>query len=105
MVAAALCICTMATVSCSDDDNNTSAMKFSSSKVEVIEDSTQTVKVTGCTTPLTVKSSSDSIATVTADSATVSIKGVKAGTATILVTDSKKLTGTISVTVSKATTK
>ncbi len=92
------CLSAIVFASCSNDDDNKS-MKFSSSAVEVGVDSTQTVSVLNCTTPLTVTSSDSKTATVTADSTTLKIKGVKAGTATISVTDASKQTGSLIVKV------
>ncbi len=102
MAMAVVCLSAVALVSCSDDDDNgssSSSMKVSATKVEVAVDSTQTVSVTNCTTPLTVKSGDESIATVAADNTTLTIKGVKAGTANVVVTDAKNQTATITVTV------
>lgn len=89
----------VAFASCSDDDDNTSAIKFNPSTVSVAVGGTQKVKVAGGDGTYTAKSSDDKTATVTVDKATITVKGVKAGKATVLVTDSKKVTGSLSITV------
>ena len=81
--------------SCSDDDDNTPAIKFNPSTVSVAVGGTQNVKVAGGDGTYTAKSSDDKTATVTVDKATITVKGVKAGKATVLVTDSKSLAMTI----------
>ncbi len=100
IMAAIACIGIMATASCQKDDSNKSkSMKFSATAVEIGTGSSGTITVTNCTTPLTVKSSDEKIATVTADKTTLTIKGVAAGSATISVTDANKQVGSIKVTV------
>lgn len=96
---------TLAFVSCDDDDDNNSSgiFKFSPDKVEVVTGKTATVSVTGGTTPYTVASSDDKIATAVIDKSTITITGVKAGAATITLTDKNKNTGKITVTVKDAT--
>lgn len=89
----------MAFASCSDDDDNTPAIKFNPSTVSVAVGGTQNVKVAGGDGTYTAKSSDVKTATVTVDKATITVKGVKAGKATVLVTDSKKVTGSLSITV------
>lgn len=89
----------VAFASCSDDDDNTPAIKFSPSTVSVAVGGTQSVMVAGGDGTYTAKSSDDKTATVTVDKATITVTGVKAGKATVLVTDSKKVTGSLSVTV------
>ena len=90
----------VAFASCSDDDDNTSAIKFNPSTVSVAVGGTQNVKVAGGDGTYTAKSSDVKTATVTVDKGyTITVKGVKAGKATVLVTDSKKVTGSLSITV------
>ena len=89
----------VAFASCSDDDDNTPAIKFNPSTVSVAVGGTKNVKVAGGDGIYTAKSSDDKTATVTVDKATITVKGVKAGKATVLVTDSKKVTGSLRITV------
>ena len=99
---ATLIVCAVFAVafaSCSDDDDNTSAIKFSPSTVSVAVGGTQSVKVAGGDGTYTAKSSDDKTATVIVNKATITVTGVKAGKATVLVADSKKVTGSLSVTV------
>lgn len=99
---ATLIVCAVFAVafaSCSDDDDNTSAIKFSPSTVSVAVGGTQSVKVAGGDGTYTAKSSDDKTATVIVNKATINVTGVKAGKATVLVADSKKVTGSLSVTV------
>lgn len=98
MVMTVACLSAVVFASCSNDDDNKS-MKFSSSAVEIGVDSTQSVSVLNCTTPLTATSSDNNTATVTVDSTTLKIKGIKDGTATISVTDASKQTGSLIVKV------
>lgn len=95
------CLSIMTTASCKKDDSAKS-MKFSASAVEVGIGAIQTVTVSNCTAPLTVKSSDEKVATVSASKTTITIKGVAAGSATISVTDANKLPGSIKVTVKEA---
>lgn len=83
----------MAFASCSDDDDNTPAIKFNPSTVSVAVGGTQNVKVAGGDGTYTAKSSDVKTATVTVDKATITVKGVKAGKATVLVTDSNAENG------------
>ena len=102
MAMAVVCLSAVAFVSCSDDDDDNksnSSMNLSATKVEVGVDSSSTVSVANCTTPLTAKSSDSTIATVAVDKTTLTIKGVKAGAANVVVTDAKSKTATIAVTV------
>ncbi len=99
---ATLIVCAVFAVtfaSCSDDDDNTSAIKFNPSNVSVAIDATQNVDVTGGDGTYTAKSSDEKTATVTVNKSTIIVNGVKAGKATVVVTDSKKVTGSFSVTV------
>ncbi len=98
MVMTVACLSAVVFASCSNDDDNKS-MKFSSSAVEIGVDSTQSVSVLNCTTPLTATSSDNNTATVTVDATTLKIKGIKDGTATISVTDASKQTGNLIVKV------
>lgn len=68
----------MAFASCSDDDDNTPAIKFNPSTVSVAVGGTQNVKVAGGDGTYTAKSSDVKTATVTVDKATITVKGVKA---------------------------
>ena len=77
----------VAFASCSDDDDNTPAIKFNPSTVS------------GGDGTYTAKSSDDKTVTATVDKATITVRGVKAGKATVLVTDSKKVTGSLNITV------
>lgn len=95
------CVCAATMASCSKDDDNKS-MTFSASKVVVAKDSTKTVSVSNCTTPLTAKSSDSTIATAIVKDATITVKGVKVGSAIITVTDKNKQTGSFSVVVNEA---
>lgn len=102
MAMAVVCLSAVGFVSCSDDDddnNSNGSMNLSATKVEVAVDSSKTVSVANCTTPLTVKSSDSTIATVAVDKTTLTIKGVKTGAANVVVTDAKSKTATIAVTV------
>ena len=74
--------------SCSNDDDNTSAIKFKPSTVSVAVGGTYTAK-----------SSDDKTATATVDKTTITVKGIKAGKAMVIVTDSKKATGSLRITV------
>lgn len=85
--------------SCSNDDDNTSAIKFKPSTVSVAVGGTQTVMVAGGDGTYTAKSSDDKTATAIVDKATITVKGIKAGKAMVIVTDSKKVTGSLRVTV------
>lgn len=100
MTMAIACLATVAMASCSKDDDNKS-MAFSASKVVLAKDSTKTVSVSNCTTPLTAKSSDSNVATVTVKNATVTVKGVKVGSAIVTVTDNNKQTGSFSVIVNE----
>ncbi len=98
MAAAALCLGCAAFVSCKKDDDG-KTMTFSSAKVEIGVGANKAVTVTNCTTPLTVKSSDEKVATVKADNSTITITGVATGSATVSVVDANKQAGSISVTV------
>lgn len=99
---ATLIVCAVFAVafaSCSDNDDNTSAIKFNPSTVSVAIGETQKVLMSGGDGTYTAKSSDATITTVSVVKDSVFVTGVKAGKATILVTDSKNVTGSLSVTV------
>lgn len=85
--------------SCSDDDDNTSAIKFNPSTVSAVIGETQKVRMSGGDSTYTAKSSDSTVAKVSVVKDTLFVTGVKAGKATVLVTDSKKLTGSLNATV------
>lgn len=99
---ATLIVCAVFAVtfsSCSDDDDNTSAIKFNPSTVSVVIGETQKVLMSGGDGTYTAKSSDATIATVSVVKDTVFVTGVKAGKATVLVTDSKNVSGSLNATV------
>lgn len=63
--------------SCSNDDDNTSAIKFKPSTVSVAVGGTQTVMVAGGEGTYTAKSSDDKTATATVDKATITVKELR----------------------------
>lgn len=99
---AAAILCTVfaiAITSCSNDDDNNSALKFTPSSVTVAVGASQTLDVSGGTEAYTVKSSDEKIAKASVSKSTIIVSGIKAGKAIVMVTDSKKASGTFNVTV------
>lgn len=88
-------------IACDKNDEPTPKLNFSPASIEVKEEASATVKVSGGTTPYTVKESDKEIATATVTDSEVKITGVKEGKTTIEVTDKKGVKGAIAVTVLK----
>ena len=89
-------------VSCDDDENLNTDLKFDKATIEVAVGATSTVTVNNGTSPYTAASAATDLATVAVDSKKITITGVKEGTTTITVTDKDKNTGKINVTVKAA---
>lgn len=85
-----------------DDDATASGLNLSATKVEMTVGDSTTVTVSNGTSPFTVASSDQTIATAEADTANagkIIIKGLKIGSATVNIVDNNKLSGKVSVTV------
>lgn len=104
MLAAVCCLGSFAMMSCDNDDDDATAsgLNLSATKVEMTVGDSTTVTVSNGTSPFTVASSDQTIATAEADTANagkIIIKGLKIGSATVNIVDNNKLSGKVSVTV------
>jgi len=88
-------------VACSKNDDDKD-LKLSKNSVEVVVAKTETITVKNGTSPYTVKSSDEKVATATVSKADITITGVAEGKATLTVTDKDKTTAVVVVTVKKA---
>lgn len=93
------CVMALTMTACSDDDDNTPQLKFSTNKIEMAAGNDSVIIVKGGSAPYTATSTNSEIATATTQGDSIIIAAVKDGTATIQVTDHAKSTGSISIEV------
>lgn len=77
------------------------SLKVGKSATSLVAGKSETIAITGGTTPYTATSKDSKIATAAIKNAQLTINGVAAGSTTVTVTDKGKLTATVKVTVTE----
>lgn len=86
-------------IACDKDDNKETNLTFSKSKVEVAINASDTITVSGGTSPYTALEADTTIAEATVNSNKIAVKGLKKGNTTIKVTDKNGVNTSFPVTV------
>jgi carbohydrate-selective porin OprB len=88
-------------IACDKDDNKETKLTFSKNKVEIAVNASDTITVSGGTTPYTALEADTTIAKATVDSNKIAVKGLKKGNTTIKVTDKNGVNTSFPVTVTE----